>query len=382
MRILVLGATGRVAGQALALLADAHAVDHLVMAGRERDRVSERRAELGIAATVVEADATDADQVARAAAGCDVVLNLAGLDDVTPVRAAAGALRAGSHYVDIAASPSSVRTLLEQSVEFEAAGLTCIPSSGTAPGLSGMLGCHAASQLDECEVVTINLGVPLARWGDPVAVAASHRQGAPVLQSHAAIVAWFTRPAPVVREGLLTMVRPAEHLTLTTSPDGRSYRMLPIGSTEALTVPLAVRDVRRVESLCALWPDPIMELIAAQANDVDLEDATRSIFAELATWDPEHLKPPSHYPESVFWAQADGRRSGRPRSVCCTNAVSSTTAGIAATTAILVGSDDSIPRGVHPPEVCFEITDFLNCVCDTQRIARAEVPVAVHTAGP
>lgn len=104
MRVLVLGSTGRVAGMGIPLLASAASVDDIVIAGRDRDRVTQRLAELGVSAQVAQADATDASAVAAAAKGCDVVINLAGLDDVTPLSAALGALRAGCHYVDIGAS--------------------------------------------------------------------------------------------------------------------------------------------------------------------------------------------------------------------------------------------------------------------------------------
>jgi hypothetical protein len=345
------------------------------MAGRNIERVEAQRAALGITARVVEADAADVGQVEAAAAGCDVVLNLAGADEVTPASAAEGALRAGCHYVDIGASPRSLQDLLARSSAFEARGLTCVPSIGTAPGLLGMLGCHAASHLDSCESVTVHLGAPLARWGDPGDVAASHREGGPVLQSHAAIVGWFTRPAPVVREGRLAWVRPSDNATVATAPDGRSFPMMPIASTEAVTVPLAVPDVVRVETLGALWPEAVMDLVAARAPDEDLEEATRLVFAELATWDASQLLPAPDYPTTVLWGQADGRRDGRAASVRCTNTVASTTAGIAATAVLLVGIDASLPRGVHPPEVCFDLIAFLGEVAATQHVAVSAEPV-------
>src|SRR5262245_24490827 len=124
MKVVVLGASGRVAGLALPLLAASPAVDEVVAAGRDVASLRGRLAALGVTVSVALADASDASAVEAAAAGCDVVLNLAGRDDVTPLSAATGALSAGCHYVDIGASPTAVADLLGRSTEFESASLT------------------------------------------------------------------------------------------------------------------------------------------------------------------------------------------------------------------------------------------------------------------
>ncbi|MBI4882927.1 MAG: saccharopine dehydrogenase NADP-binding domain-containing protein [Actinobacteria bacterium] len=362
---------------AIPLLATVASVDDIVVAGRDRDRVAQRLAELGISAQIAQADATDASEVAAAATDCDLVMNLAGLDNITPLSAAAGALRAGCHYVDIGASPTAMRELLGQSAAFAAAGLSCVPSAGTAPGVSGMLGTHAASLLDECDRITINLGVPFLRWGDPAEIHAGLRDGAAVLQTHAAVLAWFVRPAPVVRGGQLAFVRPGDNVVAATAPDGRSYEMMPIHSTEALTVPLAVPRTTGVESRCALWPNEIMEMIAGHPADADLEELTRTVFAELATWEPQRLQPPPDFPEVVFWAQADGRIEGHERSVRCTRNTAFTTAGAVVTAGILAATDPTTPRGVHPSEVCFDVVSFLQRVAETEHTSIDGPPVTV-----
>lgn len=381
MKVVVLGATGRVAGLALPLLAASPAVDELVAAGRDVGSLRTRLDELGVTASVVRADASDASAVEAAAAGCDVVLNLAGRDDVTPLSAAAGALRAGCHYVDIGASPTAVAELLSRSSEFESAGLTCIPSMGTAPGVAGLLAVHAARQLDTCQAVTVNLGVPFLRWGDPGAIAAGLDRGEPVPQTHVTLVAWFVHSAPVVRDGHIEWVRPHENVVTAVAPGGNEYDMMPICSTEALTVPRGVPDAARVESLAALWPTDVMDLIAGQPPDVDIEDATRSVIATLATWDVPRLQPRSDYPDVVFWAQADGQLDGRDCSVRCTRRVPVTTAGVAVTAALLLGTDASLPRGAHPPEVCFEVADFLGRAAAIEHIGVDGPTVDVVFAG-
>jgi hypothetical protein len=368
LKVAVLGATGRVAGMALPLLAASPAVDEVVAAGRDDGPLRARLAELGVTASIARADASDASAVEAAAAGCDVVLNLAGRDDVTPLSAATGALRAGCHYVDIGASPTAVAELLGRSAEFEGASLTCIPSMGTAPGVAGLLGVHAARHLNTCNAVTVHLGVPFLRWGDPAEIAVALDRGEPLPQTHVTLVAWFVRSAPVVRDGRLVWVRPNANVVNAIAPDGRSYDMMPICSTEALTVSRAVPDAVRVESLAALWPTEVMKLIADQSPDVDIEDVTRSVIAALAAWDPTRLQPPSDHPDVVFWAQADGQLDGRDYSVRCTRRVPFTTAGVAVTAAVQLGTDAALPRGTHPPEVCFELTDFLGRVAATERV--------------
>jgi hypothetical protein len=195
------------------------------------------------------------------------------------------------------------------------------------------------------------------------------------------LVAWFVRSAPVVRDGRLEWVRPYESAVTAVAADRRAYDMMPICSTEALTVPRAVPDAARVESLAALWPIEVMDLIASQPLDVDIEDATRSVIAALAAWDRPRLQPPSDYPDVAFWAQADGQLDGRDCIVRCTRRVPVTTAGAAVTAALLLGTDASLPRGVHPPEVCFEATDFLGRVAAIEDVDVDGPTVDVMLAG-
>ena len=365
MMILVLGATGHVAASALPLLDASPAVSQLVMAGRDPARVAERRDDLAIAADVRQADATKSNEVAAAAAGCDVVINLAGLDAVTPLAASQGALEAGCHHVDTGASAVAVQTLLARSQEFASAGVACVPSIGGSPGLAGLLGCYAAAQLEKCESVTVNLGVPLERWGDPKDVAASYRGGAPVSQSHVELVALFSQPALVLRGGELEWIRPGDHPTRVTGPDGLSFTTMPVGSPEAVTIPTAVAGVQEVEARWGLWPEETMHLAARPAAPDALEEATRTLYTELATWDADRLRPPEAAPKLAFWAQAEGHLEGHLEGRHRTVRTSvrgphfPSTAGIVCAAAILLGTDLSLPRGVVAPEACFEATSLL-----------------------
>lgn len=376
--MLVLGATGRVAKDALALLRKQPEIGQIVMGGRDQIAVEARRAELDLAARVEQVDATDAAQIARVARDCDAILNLAGLDHATPISAARGALEAGCHYVDIAASATAVETLLDWTDEFRLAGLTGIPSIGSIPGAMNLLACHAAALLDHCESVAVNWGVPFSLWGDPRDVAASYASGAPVLQTHIEVVSQATRPAPVVRSGKLEWITPRQAGTTVTAPDGRTFVAWPIGTPEALTLPFALPEVPAIEARSALWPESVTQLARALGADGDVEAATQALFRELATWSPERLAPGDGFDRLAVWAQADGELNGQPHTVRCTPAHSLSTAGNAIAAVVLLAQRNDLPRGITPAECCFDPTEFLRAVLDIQGVEGHDPLINVH----
>ena len=90
-------------------------------------------------------DASDANGVAEALAGCSVCVNC--VDYRLNVGVMRGALAAGAHYVDLGGLFHVTRRQLELHDEFAAAGLTAIVGMGSAPGKTNLLARAAVDRL-------------------------------------------------------------------------------------------------------------------------------------------------------------------------------------------------------------------------------------------
>jgi hypothetical protein len=104
----------------------------------------------------------DAAALARAFAGCAVVINAAGpfLDTATPV--ATAALAAGCHYVDVTAEQQSVRdTLQRHDDDARQRDLCVIPAAGFYGGLADLL---ASALADGNAIAAITVAIGLDRW--------------------------------------------------------------------------------------------------------------------------------------------------------------------------------------------------------------------------
>jgi hypothetical protein len=248
--------------------------------------------------------------------------------------------------------------MLSWSAEFRRVGRTAIPSIGILPGAANLLACHAAAQLDRCDSVAVNWGVPFAFFGDPREVATSYAAGAPVMQSHAALVAQASRVAPVLVDGIVEWVRPADAPAAVVAPDGRTFVAFPIGSPEALTLPLALPDVPNVAARSVLWPHDVTLLAQTLGEGDDLDAATRSLFREVSTWPAERLTPATGFDRPAVWAQAEGLLDGRPHTVRCSRAVLFSTAAAAVAAVCELHRPTPLVHGVNPAECLFAPLDF------------------------
>lgn len=105
----------------------------------------------------------DADALARAFAGCSVVINAAGpfLDTAAPVVAAA--LQAGAHYLDVTAEqPSALDTFERFDAAARAAGVAVIPAAGFYGGLADLLATALVGDGGTIDELTV--AVALDRW--------------------------------------------------------------------------------------------------------------------------------------------------------------------------------------------------------------------------
>lgn len=128
----------------------------VVAVGRDAARLP-----AGVPARVATID--DAQSLARAFAGCAVVINCAGpfLDTAEPVTSAA--IQAGAGYLDVTAEQASAMQVFERfDAPARTAGVAVIPAAGFYGGLADLLATALLGPGGEAEALTI--AVALDRW--------------------------------------------------------------------------------------------------------------------------------------------------------------------------------------------------------------------------
>ncbi len=159
--VAVYGASGHTGGFVL---------DELARRGIPAVAVGRRPAAVRGGAELRIAPVDDEAALARAFAGCSVVINVAGpfLDTAVPVVGAA--LAAGCHYIDVTAEQESARTTLRDCDALaRSRGLTVIPAAGFYGGLADVLASVLANDARtgmpiDAPIDAIGVAVALDRW--------------------------------------------------------------------------------------------------------------------------------------------------------------------------------------------------------------------------
>ncbi len=110
--------------------------------------------------TALKLDAADIDATAKAAQGCDLILNTAPYQYAVDITKAA--IQAKVPMVDLGGDTDMVLKQLALSDEAKAAGITIIPDCGMGPGMTNITVGHAMEILDSAEtIITRDGGIPL-----------------------------------------------------------------------------------------------------------------------------------------------------------------------------------------------------------------------------
>jgi short subunit dehydrogenase-like uncharacterized protein len=143
MELLIYGAGGYT-GEIIARRAAAKGVK-VVLAGRERDRVTALATELSLPHRIFELD--DPTAVAAGLAGVRAVIHCAGPFSHTARPMVDACLRAGVHYLDITGEISVLEGLAARDAEAKAAKVTILPGAGFDVVPSDCLASHVAKRL-------------------------------------------------------------------------------------------------------------------------------------------------------------------------------------------------------------------------------------------
>lgn len=158
-RVLIVGGYG-VFGRLLAREILETTDARVVIAGRNIRRANEECRALGMRADPVALDLSDPAALAREAAGCAAVVCAAGPFSSLAPDLPAVAARAGAHWFDVADDPAWVLPLLRDGGLDRLArerGVSVIPGSSSAPGLSGALTRWALARVPGARRVRITL---------------------------------------------------------------------------------------------------------------------------------------------------------------------------------------------------------------------------------
>lgn len=111
-------------------------------------------------ATALQLDASDVDNVIRAAKGCDLIVNGLPLDFNLLVMEAALAVNAS--YFDMAGPMEDIGFVESYKLlfsgwhdKFKAKGLTALVGGGSSPGLANVMAREAVEKMDRCETISI-----------------------------------------------------------------------------------------------------------------------------------------------------------------------------------------------------------------------------------
>lgn len=143
-RTLIYGAYGYT-GQLTAEVAAARQAD-VVLAGRNREALTQLGSRLNLATRVVGLD--DADALANALHDVRSVIHMAGPFAVTAQPMLNACLRTQTNYVDITGEIAVFEEVWSRRAEIERAGITVLPGSGFDVVPSDCVAAHAAGQLE------------------------------------------------------------------------------------------------------------------------------------------------------------------------------------------------------------------------------------------
>lgn len=154
MRVFIVGA-GAVGSVLAELLAKRYGKRNVACGDRDPVRARLFAAPGGV--RPVKVDASRPADVARAAAGADLIVN-AGLPDFNE-RVMEAALLAGAHYQDLCSKLADLRHCeqLRHDARFRRAGRTALFNTGAAPGLTNVMAAELAAGLDRTRAVRIRL---------------------------------------------------------------------------------------------------------------------------------------------------------------------------------------------------------------------------------
>jgi saccharopine dehydrogenase-like NADP-dependent oxidoreductase len=168
VKIVVLGGAGAMGQVIVRDLAEAKAVQEIVIADVSLERANDLKKLVGSdKVKAVHADINSAGSLSQAFSKADVVVN--STPYVFNVQVMEACLEAGCHYLDLGGLFHVTRKQLELNEKFKAKSLLAVVGMGAAPGMTNVMAAHGANQLDEVEAIDMVVaGVDFVKHNHPL----------------------------------------------------------------------------------------------------------------------------------------------------------------------------------------------------------------------
>ncbi len=366
MKLLVLGGAGRFGAPAARALATQDLVTELVIAGRDLAAAGALASELGDKARALAVDANDEDALASALQDVDLFVNMSGPSSTLLLPSLRAAIRAGTHYCDIAEDGRAVARALSLDADARAADITALLGIGLAPGLTNLMAMHAAAQLDDVDAVQVGWSnASELLFGDLDATLRDMRRSGRISAALVSILEAAGGTIPGFENGRATDVDAYGDAIDVALPLGGTVRAYPLGAAEPVTLPRALPGVQSVASVMGLVPRLANDALRQPAHriadkHISAPDGVIAHYEFLAAQPADALKAPADVPAEGIWATATGRKDGRPARVMCSPAGAwATVEGMVAASALKILRAEIDSRGVLAPEDCLDPLPFL-----------------------
>jgi saccharopine dehydrogenase-like NADP-dependent oxidoreductase len=374
MKIVALGGAGRYFQPALETLAASDLVSEIVIAGRRLASAEAAAARAGTKGRAVEVDARDEAALTALAAPADLLINVTGPYFKTLLPGLRAAIAAGTHYLDYSEDGATVEAALALDEDVKAAGVLALLGMGEAPGINSLVALEVCRRLDRAEDLTFGWieDVETIFGGAAESLTEIEASGR-VSGALQAVLHYCSGPIKTYRDGAWVTVQAFQEEGLLPSPGGEPATAHIFGTSEVITLPRYLPDLRSVTALAGVSPPPANELFQRQTEriargEIDEERAAIDFFTALAT-EPERWLAGNRDPELRLNAVvAEGVKDGRRARCSATiNWNLETlearegigTAGPLALAALDICAGSLPQRGVCPPEACFEPSEFL-----------------------
>ena len=363
MRVLLLGATGKIGRRVAGELVRNEGVSEVVLAGRRGETLERLVSILGSEnVRTARVDATEPDEVADAAEGCDVIASAAGPGYALEGPSIEGALRAGTNYVSLNDDATATVHALERNGRAEAAGVTVVSGCGASPGLTNLLVARGRARIGEMEEVGVAFAASAAESTGPAsALHLAHSLGSDATEIDSGVEVTErsgTKPRPVYFPDPVGWVETFR----TGHPEVANLRrQYPEVQTLGFRIGLtekAVMDVLRASAASGLFKDE-----SRRQTWLRLTSPMRPFFVSL---------PPRGSRWSALRVNVWGRNGGTSEiSYGAADHIANLAAIPLALAAVELGSGAARRPGVLAPDEAFDSRGLLRAI--TQRGVRVAV---------
>ncbi|MBI5529361.1 MAG: saccharopine dehydrogenase NADP-binding domain-containing protein [Deltaproteobacteria bacterium] len=370
-RVVVLGGCGAVGSVATRTLAGQDVFAEVIIADANETRGNELSATLGPKVSFVRFDARDAQSVAQAIRGSDVVLNCVGPFYKTVKTVLGAVIDAGVNYVDVCDDVDVTVEILGWSDDAARRGVTAVIGMGSSPGATNLLAKLAATALldetDSIDIFHAHGGEPFE--GPGVIGHRFHCMSIPIpmfLDGALKYVSYFEPDGIALRQtfsfpvlGDDIMLYPYPHPEQVTLPRHLKLRQV---TNKGTVLPAEYYDLTREICRLGLHRKEPVEVHGGKVSPHDFSVAyiieKREEILERTNFGPQR---------GCCSVVAKGKKGGAYREyrfhmASRSQALGEGTGIPAAIGAILLQKGLVTEKGVLPPEACIEPMDFVQHV--------------------